>query len=374
MKKYVGAGVIILLIIFFGVYAYLFIKHRIEYAVTNAVFVRADELSYLSFRVSGKVLETYKDIGDFVKKGEVLARLDPVYYELEEKILRKKLSSLIEKKKSLEIKIKKLSKKLSVNLESKILKVKSLEEKKKALKEKLSGVEERINLVKKDWERYKNLLDRGLIPRRKFEEIDTNLKVLKHERNYLLSTLKELEVEIKRAKEGVKIAKNEFKTIEELKKKLSSLEEEIKSLKERVKVAQQKVKDTWLRAPFDGVVAKRFVSRGDVVRAGQPAYALVNPRSFYVEVLLEETKLKGVKVGNKAYVRLDAYPDIVFEGVVEEISPASAATFALVPRDVSAGEFTKVVQRIPIKIRITKGDLSLLKVGMGGEVEIRRSK
>ena len=61
-----------------------------------------------------------------------------------------------------------------------------------------------------------------------------------------------------------------------------------------------------------------------------------------------------------------------FEGVVEEISPASAATFALVPRDISAGEFTKVVQRIPVKIRIKKGNLSLLRVGMGGRVEIKR--
>jgi membrane fusion protein (multidrug efflux system) len=93
-----------------------------------------------------------------------------------------------------------------------------------------------------------------------------------------------------------------------------------------------------------------------------------------VEVLLEESKLKGVQKGCKAYVRLDAYPNKVFEGVVEEISPASAATFALVPRDVSAGEFTKVVQRIPVKIRLTKGDMSLLRVGMGGEVEIRRAK
>ncbi|AAC07129.1 EmrA/EmrK family multidrug efflux transporter periplasmic adaptor subunit [Aquifex aeolicus] len=374
MKKYIGVFTVVALIVGFGIYAFFFIKHRIEYAITNAVFVKADELSYLSFRVSGKVIEVYKDLGDYVKRGEALAKLDPTYYELEKRTLEKKMSALLEKKKALEIKIQKLEKGLHISLSAKKLKVESLKKKREALREKLLQVEEKIKLVKLDWERYKSLFQKGLIPRRKFEEVDTNLKVLLHEREYLEKSIQEINTEIKRAKKGIENARNEFKTIEELKKELSSLEEEIKSLKERIKTAEQKIKDTVLIAPFDGVVAKRFISRGDVVRAGQPAFALVNPESFYVEVLLEETKLKGVKVGNKAYVRLDAYPDILFEGVVEEISPASAATFALVPRDVSAGEFTKVVQRIPVKIKITKGDLSLLRVGMGGEVEIRRTR
>ena len=69
---------------------------------------------------------------------------------------------------------------------------------------------------------------------------------------------------------------------------------------------------------------------------------------------------------------LDAYPDKEFTGVVREVMPASAATFALVPRDISAGEFTKVAQRIPVRIEITGGDRSLLRVGLGGEVEIKR--
>ncbi|MEJ2033957.1 MAG: hypothetical protein P8Y63_13185, partial [Deltaproteobacteria bacterium] len=55
-----------------------------------------------------------------------------------------------------------------------------------------------------------------------------------------------------------------------------------------------------------------------------------------------------------------------------DVLPTSAATFAMAPRDISAGEFTKVAQRIPVRIAITKGDISLLRIGMGGEVEIKR--
>ncbi len=93
-----------------------------------------------------------------------------------------------------------------------------------------------------------------------------------------------------------------------------------------------------------------------------------------MEALLEEDKLKGVKVGNKVIFRPDAFKNAEFVGKVIEISPASAATFALVPRDVSAGEFTKVVQRIPVKIELIEGPIELLRVGIGGSVKIERSK
>jgi membrane fusion protein (multidrug efflux system) len=109
-----------------------------------------------------------------------------------------------------------------------------------------------------------------------------------------------------------------------------------------------------------------------VVNPGMPVYALIDPKDIYILVLLEETKLKGVEVGCPAYIKIDAYPHMKYKGVVKEILPASAAKFALVPRDISAGEFTKVVQRMQVKVKITEGDTSKLVVGMGGEIEIKR--
>jgi membrane fusion protein (multidrug efflux system) len=119
-------------------------------------------------------------------------------------------------------------------------------------------------------------------------------------------------------------------------------------------------------------VARRFVSLGDVVAKGQAVFALVDPGDVFAVALLEENKLKGVVAGAKVDLTLDAYPKKHFLGEVQEVMPASAATFSLVPRDISAGEFTKVAQRIPVRIAITEGDLTLLRVGLGGEVEIKR--
>ncbi|RUM88989.1 MAG: hypothetical protein DSZ24_02330, partial [Thermodesulfatator sp.] len=114
------------------------------------------------------------------------------------------------------------------------------------------------------------------------------------------------------------------------------------------------------------------IAVGDVVGPGEPVYAVVDFSKLYVLVLLEETKLRGVRPGCEARIRIDAYPGVDFRGVVTAVLPATAAKFALVPRDISAGEFTKVAQRVPVKIRITQGPVKLLRVGLGGEVEIRR--
>ena len=102
-------------------------------------------------------------------------------------------------------------------------------------------------------------------------------------------------------------------------------------------------------------------------------YAVLDPQNIYIIALLEENKLDGVTPGDPVVIRIDAYPDQKYKGIVSQVLPASAATFALAPRDISAGEFTKVAQRIPVRINITEGDISLLQVGLSGEVEIRRS-
>ena len=373
MKRKVGLTIVISLMIVFSVIAFRWIKHRMEYAVTDAVFVKADQLSNVGFqKVSGRVIKLYKDLGDEVKKGEVIAEVDPTDYQLNLQNIRAKIESLEAQKEQLLTQLTRVSQELSVNYSVSDISAKEVKKREQALEKQLSQVQAQLELAQKDRERYKNLLERGVIPRRTFEEADTRYKVLKDQEESLLKSLEELRLSYKKSLENVNLSRIAFLKEKELKAQVEALEKEIESLKKQEELAQNYLSNTKLTAPFDGVVAKRYVSVGDVVSPGSPVYAIVKPDSMYVEVLLEESKLRGVQKGCKAYVRLDAYPNKVFEGVVEEISPASAATFALVPRDISAGEFTKVVQRIPVKIRIIKGDASLLRVGMGGEVEIKR--
>ncbi|WP_029552166.1 HlyD family efflux transporter periplasmic adaptor subunit [Thermocrinis jamiesonii] len=372
MKKYAGLILIGLISFVFLVYAVKWIKHRMDYAVSDAVFVKAEQMATLSFQVSGKVVEINKDLGDWVEKGEVLAKIEPEDYRLQVDALESKINSLRAQKEALQAQINRMSKELRLNLENSVLASQELLKKEEALLAQMGDLEAQIELLRKDRERLKDLLDKGLISKRRYEEVDTNYLAMLERKKALQKSIEELRLAYKRSLVGVDMAKVSLSRIAELEKQVEALKHEIMALEKQKENALRNLEYTHLEAPFSGYIAKRFINVGDVVRAGQPAFSLINPETLYVEVLLEETKLKGIKKGNKAYVRLDAYPDIVFEGEVQEISPASAATFALAPRDVSAGEFTKVVQRIPVKIKLKDKDKDMLRVGMGGRVEIKR--
>ncbi|MFN7064942.1 MAG: HlyD family efflux transporter periplasmic adaptor subunit [Aquificaceae bacterium] len=367
-----GLFVLLLLLFIFSFLSYRWIRHRMDYAITDAVFVRSKSMSGLAFEVSGKVVEVYKDMGDRVKRGEVLARIEPEDYQLRTKALRDELLSLDAKKSALELQIKRLKKQTELKVKVSEDSLREIGIKRQALLRQMEELDLQIGQLERDRKRLENLLMEGLIPRQRFEHVDTQYKSLVMKKGALEESLKELDVAYHKTGIELESSKAERMQVEELRSQLIALERQRESLSAQLKKAELDMRRVELTSPFDGVVAKRFVNVGDVVRAGQLAFSIIEEGSYHVEALLEETKLRGIKVGSKAYIRLDAYPREAFEGVVEEISPASAATFALVPRDVSAGEFTKVVQRIPVRIKIVKGDLNLLRIGMGGRVEIKR--
>lgn len=374
-KKQIGLITVVVLTIGFLIISINWIHHRMNYIITDAVFVETDYLSNVGFnRVSGKVVQLYKKEGDIVKANEDIAKIDDTDYKLQLEGLEKKIESLRYQKNQLENQLQRVWKETAINEDIQTITTKEIEKKRESLNAQLKQIESQLNLAKKDEERYRNLLEKGLIPKRKYEEIKTNLEVLENQKVAIEKSIAEIKLSEEKAIKSVLYAKTQREITSEIEDQIKSLGSQISSLeKEREDLINQ-INYTTLKSPYDGVIAKKFISIGDVVKAGQPIYAVVKSDSFYVKVLLEETKLQGLKVGNKAYIKLDAYPDKTFEGVVESIDIASAAKFALVPRDISAGEFTKLAQRIPVKIKITKGDKSLLRVGLGGEVEIKKSK
>ena len=350
-----------------------FLWHRYNYAVSNAVFVKADKLVYVNFsKVNGRIKKLYKNEGEKVKKGELLAIIENKDYQYKLKALQHKKNELLYKIKALEKNINKHEKDIELKLELQKETIQNLSYQKESLLHDLQAIEAQLSQVSKDLERYKRLYKKGLISLHALEQIETNYKQLKNKKASIQAQIEAIENQIDQATKNIELILNQKKSIQAEKLKLKALLSKLQALESQIKEAKVYVKYTKLYSPISGIIAKRFVSEGDFIAPGKPVYAIVDPKSFYILVLLEETKLKGVKPGCKAYITLDAYPKEKFEGIVEEILPASAATFALVPRDISAGEFTKLVQRIPVKIKITKGNLSLLKVGLSGEVEIKR--
>jgi membrane fusion protein, multidrug efflux system len=128
---------------------------------------------------------------------------------------------------------------------------------------------------------------------------------------------------------------------------------------------------TKISAPADGTVSERQVHPGQLVSPGTQVFTFV-PDAKWVEANYRETQLTNVQVGDLAEIRVDEYPGKVFRGKVIEIAPASGSQFALLPPDNATGNFTKVVQRIPVKIAFDDSNLaSSLQPGLSVVATVR---
>ncbi|GLK71026.1 HlyD family secretion protein [Ancylobacter dichloromethanicus] len=116
--------------------------------------------------------------------------------------------------------------------------------------------------------------------------------------------------------------------------------------------AQRDLDFTIVRAPFDGVVGNRAVQVGQLVQAGTRLVALVPMSQVYVDANFKETQLAGLRPGQKVDVEVDAYPDETFHGEVVSVAPASGSVFSMLPPENATGNFTKIVQRVPVRIEL----------------------
>ena len=138
-----------------------------------------------------------------------------------------------------------------------------------------------------------------------------------------------------------------------------------------VQISRLQVGYTRITAPVDGIVARRTVESGELVQVGQELLTVVPLGDVWVTANLKETQLQHVTPGDPVEFSVDAYKGAVFEGRVESLSPATGARFALLPPDNATGNYTKVVQRVPVKITVTRAPAGLvLRPGMSAEVTI----
>ncbi|KAB0680441.1 HlyD family secretion protein [Aureimonas leprariae] len=129
---------------------------------------------------------------------------------------------------------------------------------------------------------------------------------------------------------------------------------------------------TTLRAPYDGVVGNLEVQPGDYVSPGRRLAAVVPIDKVYVDANFKETQLAEIVPGQKVAVEIDAIPGREFEGTVKSVSPASGSVFSLLPTDNATGNFTKVIQRVPVRIEIDHArDLAgRLRPGLSSVVKV----
>lgn len=165
------------------------------------------------------------------------------------------------------------------------------------------------------------------------------------------------------------------------KERLDTTEAQYKSLDRKLKSAQAQLAQaklnldyTKITAPVDGKVGRKSFEVGMLASPGQPLLGFVAGNERWVVANLKETDMDHIEEGQKAYISVDAISGKEFEGVVESISPSTGATFSLLPPDNATGNFTKVIQRVPVRIKLlklTEHDIDRLQSGLSAEIKIR---
>jgi membrane fusion protein (multidrug efflux system) len=170
------------------------------------------------------------------------------------------------------------------------------------------------------------------------------------------------------------------KALEAAKASFNIAQTKIGTAQAQLKVIKTQLQNTQIYSPMNGVVAKRWVLSGDVVSPGQPIFTIYDLKNIWVTADLEETKLAPIHIGDTVEISVDTYPDQEFTGQVYQIGSNTASQFSLIPPSNASGNFTKVTQRIPIKISIRHvtnnkqedpNELIKLLPGMSVEIKVK---
>ena len=135
-------------------------------------------------------------------------------------------------------------------------------------------------------------------------------------------------------------------------------------------LAKTRLADTVVTAPISGIVGNRSVRLGQYVRPGNLLMAIVPLENVWVVGNFKETQLTRMRVGQSAEITVDSFPGVVLRGRVDSVSPASGSRFSLLPPENATGNFTKIVQRIPVKIVLDAGNALAGKLRPGMSVEV----
>jgi membrane fusion protein (multidrug efflux system) len=347
----------------------------------------------ISPRVGGTVIEVLVEENRYVKEGTVLVRLDPKDYQV---ALERAKADLAEA----EAAAKAARTQVPVTSTSSSNRISSSEA---ALTKAQGGVEvaatqvetaqARLALMKarareaqatytkaaKDLERVKQLVEKDEISRQEYDGAVAAAETSSAARDSAEAAVRESEKEVDAAKarldqarETVAEARAALATAHTGPQQTAITRQNANSAAARVEIARAEVERaklnldyTRIAAPVSGVITQKSVEVGQVIQPGQPLLAIVPLDDIWVRANFKETQLKNMHPGQKAEISVDAY-DRTYEGYVESISAATGARTSLLPPENATGNYVKVVQRIPVRIRFEKGQdpKHLLRPGM----------
>jgi membrane fusion protein (multidrug efflux system) len=321
---------LILSVVFVGVLVWVgnFIHHAFVYEETDDAYV-AGHVHQVSPEIDGRVKEVLVKENQTVKAGDVLVRLDPLEYE----IALQKAEANLAQASAQALQAKAAVSQASAQLEE--AQSHSLQ-----AEAQVRQTSAQVELARRNQERNLKLQsNNGAISK-------SDLDVTQSALDSAQAAADAAAANLKAAKAGVTSALAQRDSAEALEAVAKAA---IAAGQAAVREANRKLSYTSVVAPADGRIGNKSVEPGNRVQAGQTLFALVEP-DVWIVANFKETQLAKMHAGQPVDITIDAIPGKTFHGVLDSLAPASGAQFALLPPDNATGNFTKVVQRVPIRI------------------------
>ena len=322
-KIYIPLTIVILLVIVGGTYWYI---DYTSYIRTDDAVVASDNVS-VSPKIMGRISKVYVDEGDSVNQGQLLAEIDSVdLIAQKQQVIALKLQTIANKSQA----------EAKLQFDEKNIKILQIA----------------LEKSKEDFVRAKAQYTGGVITKEQFEHLEKAEETSK--------------AQLEAAQAQILVSRTMIK----------SAETAVTGAQAQIGVISSQLNNTRLYSPVSGIVAKRWLLPGDIAQPSQSIFTINNNSKFWIQVFLEETKIENLHIGQKAIFSLDTYPNVVFTGKVYTIGSTTASQFSLIPPNNASGNFTKITQRVAVRISVlgTKDGQKLSKfnllTGMSAVVKI----
>ena len=344
------AAVLLVGLAYGGREAYLRFTHVYEYDAR----VTADVVT-VSSRTEGWIVEMPTLEGTRVTAGQVVVRLDDRVARLRAESLRAQMLSIQAERDRL-----RAERKLSENqVETKTrTRMSSVAASEKAL----AALKSDLDLARLELDRNRALYAGRIVGERQLQQAQAAVTKLE-------SQIQQYDAERQAAEGSLEEARAERDKLAVIDAQIAALDHQAANLQAQLAQQLVDVEDRTIKSPVPAVIARTFVLPGEYVAAGQRILLLYDPTEVWVEANIKETQVGRLKLGQTVHVSVDAYPDQKFVGKVTRIGSATTARFALLPTPNPSGNFTKITQRVPVKINIANMPKPL-SPGMMVEVDI----
>jgi membrane fusion protein (multidrug efflux system) len=329
-KRFVLMGIIALLALAAAGYGTYYVMVGRFFVSTDDAYVRANN-TMLGARVAAHIAAILPGDNTLVHKGEVILRLDEGDYRIAVDAARTRIGTQ-------EATIARIGRQVAAQQSA-------VEQSEANLASAQAGMK-RADL---DYDRQQTLNTKGFASHATFEQSEAARD---------------------QGAAGVKAAQaaydNSRDMVEVTKAQQAEAQAQLAELKTQLAKAERDLEFTLVRSPVDGIFSNRLVNVGDFVAVGQRLGNVVPLDDVYIDANFKETQLKRIRPGQPVIISVDAYGHRKFAGRVESLAPAAGSVFTLLPPDNATGNFTKIVQRVPIRIRVPKAvaQENLLRAGM----------